>query len=62
VFTHDLFNPSIRLKEDILISMPEISSGKDNPVLVLGTPLGKDDSTLIPEANMGASSGPTRPN
>jgi hypothetical protein len=59
VFTQDLFEPSIRLKEDISVLAPGISSGKDSSVPVSRTPPSKDEPTLISEANPGASAGPT---
>jgi hypothetical protein len=62
VFTQDLFNPSIRLEEDIPVPVPGISPGEDNPVLTLGTPLGKDIPSLTFEVNSGAPVGPIKPN
>jgi hypothetical protein len=62
VFTHDLFNPSIQLEEDILIPTPRISLGEDIPVPVLGTPPGKDSPTSTSEINSRASVGPIKQN
>jgi hypothetical protein len=47
MFTQYLFKPSIWLKEEILVHMPEISPCEDNPQPVLGTSLSKDGLTPI---------------
>jgi hypothetical protein len=46
IFTHDLFKPSIRLEENILVPKLGISSNEDSPVPAPESPLRKDGPVL----------------
>jgi hypothetical protein len=61
VFTEDLFKPSIRLKEDVLVPAPETSPDEGSSVPTPGTPSGENDSVPVLEANSGASARPIEP-
>jgi hypothetical protein len=62
VFAHDLFKLPIRLEEEILVPMPEISPSEDNPQPVSGTPAGKVGPALTSEVNPGTLTGHIEPN
>jgi hypothetical protein len=57
MFVHDLFNPSIRLKEDTLTLAPEASPGEGGPVSIPGTLPGESGPTPAGENGPTPTSG-----
>jgi hypothetical protein len=58
VFTQDLFKPSIRLDEDILVQLPGTFRDEGSLVPTLVTLPGDNSLVSVLEANLGASVGP----